>query len=188
MWATYSPSTCGMHTCLSPGLEAIFGQAPPNRLVRQALVFGELDHRTRQQLEVQRARPFGGLAQAVATSKASSLPVSLCSAPGTRLFAQRPLPIAFHEASLGPVHGRAAHADALCDLLVAGPGIGGQKNCARLSFRDACLPPLSSDLSSARSIWLSSRNFFKASEMSFAAVRHRGNVRQDRTSAQVAAA
>jgi hypothetical protein len=32
------------------------------------------------------------------------------------------------------------------------------------------------------------RNFFKASEMSFAAVRHRGNVRQDRTSAQVAAA
>jgi len=34
----------------APGLEAILGQAPPNRLVRQALVFGELDHRTRQQL------------------------------------------------------------------------------------------------------------------------------------------
>lgn len=34
----------------APGLEAILGQAPPNRLVRQALVFGELDHRSRQQL------------------------------------------------------------------------------------------------------------------------------------------
>jgi hypothetical protein len=34
----------------APGLEAIFGQAPPNRLVRQALVFGELDHRACQQL------------------------------------------------------------------------------------------------------------------------------------------
>lgn len=32
-------------------------------------------------LSIQRVRPFGGLAQAVATSKASSLPVSLRSAP-----------------------------------------------------------------------------------------------------------
>src|SRR5947208_9265498 len=35
---------------LTPGLEAIFGQPPPNRLVRQALVLGELDHGTSQQL------------------------------------------------------------------------------------------------------------------------------------------
>src|ERR1019366_3069341 len=47
--------------------------------------------------------------------------------PGTRLVAQRPLQTAFHEASLGPVHGRAAHDDAPCDLLVAASGIGGQQ-------------------------------------------------------------
>jgi hypothetical protein len=34
----------------APGPEVILGQAPPNRLARQALVFGEFDHRTRQQL------------------------------------------------------------------------------------------------------------------------------------------
>lgn len=54
----------------------------PNRLVRQTVVFGELDYRITSNLSVQRARRFGGLAQAVATSKASSLPVSLRSAPG----------------------------------------------------------------------------------------------------------
>jgi hypothetical protein len=33
-----------------------------------------------------------------------------------------------HEASLGAVHGRAAHANAPGDLLVADPGIGSQQN------------------------------------------------------------
>src|ERR1700692_4283046 len=39
----------------TPGLEVIFGQAPSNRLVRQALVLGALDHRACQQLN----RPAG---------------------------------------------------------------------------------------------------------------------------------
>jgi hypothetical protein len=45
-----------------------------------------------------------------------------------RLFAQRRLQIAEHEAPLGPVHGRAANADAACDLGVAGARIGGEQN------------------------------------------------------------
>src|SRR3984957_11265842 len=80
---------------------------------------------------VQRARPLGGLAQAVATNKASSLPVSLRSAPGrgSSLSARSRLP---STKRLGPVHGRAAHADAPCNLFVAGPGIGGQQNLRSL--------------------------------------------------------
>src|SRR5258705_11609086 len=39
----------------APGFEVIFRQASPNRLVRQAVVVGELDYRTCQQLE----RPAG---------------------------------------------------------------------------------------------------------------------------------
>jgi hypothetical protein len=36
------------------------------------------------------------------------------------------------------------------------PASAASKICARLSLRDACLPPLSSALSSMRSTWLSS--------------------------------
>lgn len=65
-----------------------------------------------------------------------SRPVHLwCSAAGlregcsgTRLFAHRLLHIAFHETALGPRHGRAAHANARGDLLVARLGISGQEN------------------------------------------------------------
>ena len=53
--------------------------------------------------KVQRERPAGGLEQAVATSKASSLPVSLRRAPGPRLFVERRRQVAEHKAALGPV-------------------------------------------------------------------------------------
>src|SRR5206468_8375681 len=52
----------------------------------------------------------------------------------TQLVAQRPFQIAFHEAALDPVHGRAAYADAPCDLLVAGTGIGGQQDLRSLEL------------------------------------------------------
>src|SRR5262249_8042916 len=96
---------------------------------------------------VQRARPFGGWHRLTGEFALRS---------GTRLFARRPLQITSHEASLGPIHGGAAYANAHGDLLVAGPASAASKICARLSLRDACLPPLSSALSSVRSIWLSS--------------------------------
>ena len=57
----------------------------------------------------------------------------------TRLLAQRPLQIAFHEAPLGPVDGRAAHADAPRDLLVAGAGIGRQQNLRSLELAGGML-------------------------------------------------
>ena len=73
--------------------------------------------------------------------------------PGTRLVAERPLQIALHEASLRPVHGRATHADAPCDLLVAGTGIGSQQDLCSLELARRMLAAVSSALSSVRSIW-----------------------------------
>ena len=84
MRATYSASTFGVFTTLSfcQGFKMVLGQAPADGLTRQTVMVGQLDHRASQQVSsVQRARPSGGLEQAVATSRASSLLVSLRSAP-----------------------------------------------------------------------------------------------------------
>src|SRR5712691_8209117 len=93
-------------------------------------MLGELDHRPGQQL--QRARPAGGLEQAVATSSASSLPESLRSAP--RLFAERGFQVVFDEAALGPVHRRSADGNADGDVFIAGAGIGRQENLRPLEL------------------------------------------------------
>jgi hypothetical protein len=81
---------------------------------------------------VQRARPCGGLEQAVATSRASSLPESLRAA--ARLLAERRLQVAEHKTLLGPVDGRAADAHAGRYIIVAGPCIGGQQNLRPLEL------------------------------------------------------
>src|SRR5262245_28730178 len=119
---------------LAPGFEVILGQTSPDRLARQASVLGELDERTRQQIE----RPAGTALWRGRTGgrhhQGFFLARELAFRPGSRLLAQRPFQIAFHEASLGPVHGRAAHANAPGDLLVAGPGIGSQQNLCSLEL------------------------------------------------------
>ncbi len=94
--------------------------------MRQAFVFGELDHRTCQQLERPAGAPFWGAGAGRRHQQGFFLAREFTFRSRTRLVAQRPLQIAFHEASLGPVHGRAAHADAPRDLLVTGPGIDSQ--------------------------------------------------------------
>src|SRR6202522_602191 len=83
MRATYSPSTRGMHhISLRQGLRPFSASrrrtVSPDRLSCPV----SLTMASAKRSSVQRARPSGGFAQAVATSKASSLPVSLRSAPG----------------------------------------------------------------------------------------------------------
>src|SRR5450759_2052363 len=83
MRATYSPSTRGMHhISLRQGLRPFSASrrrtVSPDRLSCPV----SLTMASASSSSVQRARPLGGFAQAVATSKASSLPVSLRSAPG----------------------------------------------------------------------------------------------------------
>src|ERR1700751_5204310 len=140
----------------APGFEVIFGQTPPNRLVRQALVFGEFDHRACQQLKRPAGTALWGLAQAVATSKASSLPVSLRSAPGrgSSLSARSRLPSTKRRLVRYTVEPPTPTLLAIASS--PAPASAASKICARLSLRDACLPPLSSALRSVRSLWLSS--------------------------------
>ena len=103
-------------------------------LVRQAPVFGELDHRTCQQLERPAGAAFRGTGAGRRYQQGFFLDREFAFRPGTRLVAERPLQIALHEASLRPVHGRATHADAPCDLLVAGTGIGSQQDLCSLEL------------------------------------------------------
>jgi hypothetical protein len=132
MRATNSPSTCGMHhMSLRQGLSS-FSAKRRRTVSRQTLSCSvSLTSSSASSSSVQRARPSGGFEQAVATSRASSLPESLRSAPG-RGSSLRRLQVANHEAALGPIDGRAAYPDAPRDLLVADAGIRSQQNlCTR---------------------------------------------------------
>lgn len=116
-------------------------------------MFGKFDHRACQQLE----RPAGTALRGTGTGgrhqQGFFLSGEFAFRSGTRLFAQRPLQIAFHEASLDTVEPLTPTLLATSSSLV--PASAASKICARLSLRDACLPPLSSALSSVRSIRLS---------------------------------
>src|SRR6266516_4924454 len=82
MRATYSPSTCGMHhMSLRHGLRSF--SAKRRRTVSREMLSCSvsLTSSSANSSRVQRARPSGGLEQAVATSRASSLPESLRLAP-----------------------------------------------------------------------------------------------------------
>jgi hypothetical protein len=105
---------------------------------------------------VQRARPAGGLEQAVAISRASSLPVSLRSAPGrgssfsaaSRLTSTKRRLVRYTVEP--PTVTPAAIASSLT------PTSAANKICARLSLRAERLPPLTSAVSSQRSASLNS--------------------------------
>ena len=102
---------------------------------------------------VQRARPLGGLEQAVATSR-FLLPRELAGRSGTRLFAQRRHQVAEHEAALGPVDSRAACADTGGDCFVARACVGSQQNLRSLAR--GVLAATQKRCEFARSVWLSS--------------------------------
>src|SRR3979409_1820340 len=141
---------------LTPGFETVFGQPPAHRFVRQTLVIGKLDHRPGQKLQRPAGATPGGLAQAVATNRASSLPVSLRSAPGrgSSLSARSRLPSTKRRLVRYTVEPPTPTLLAISSS--PPPASAASKICARLSLRAACLPPLSSALSSMRSSWLSS--------------------------------
>src|SRR5438552_14123834 len=135
MRATYSPSTLGMHhMSLRHGLRPFSASRRRTVSCDRLSCPVSLTMASASSSSVQRARPSGGFAQAVATSKASSLPVSLRSAPRTRILAQRPFQIAFHEAPLGPVHGGAAHRHRAGNLFIAAAGIGRQQYLGALEL------------------------------------------------------
>src|SRR5438067_10290246 len=157
MRATYSPSTRGMHHISLRQVLRSFAASGGRTVSPDRLSWSvSLTIAPAESSSVQRARPSGGLAQAVATSKASSLPVSLRSAPGrgSSLSARSRLPSTKRRLVRYTVEPLTPTLLAISSSLV--PASAANKICARLSLRDACLPPLSSALSSVHSIWLSS--------------------------------
>src|SRR5450432_89018 len=110
-------------------------------------------------VSVQRLRPAGGLAHAVATSSASSLPVSLRSAPGrgSSFNALSRLPSTKRRLVRPTVERltRTVRTISASQL----PASAASKICARFSVRAACLPPLSIAVSSSRSAWLNSTRY-----------------------------
>src|SRR5215472_12511563 len=87
---------------------------------------------------VHRARPSGGLEQAVAISSASSLPVSF---PGARarLFTQRQLDVTFDEPTLGPVDRSLPDADAGGNHRVAHAAVSGEQDLCPFQFPSGVL-------------------------------------------------
>src|SRR6266436_8884104 len=108
---------------------------------------------------VQRARPAGGLQQAVATSSASCLSLSLRAAParGSSPSAASRLPSTKRRLVRYTVEPPAPTLRAISSS--EAPASAASRICARFSLRAACLPPLSSVPSSERSAWLSSTRY-----------------------------
>ena len=142
MRATYSPSTWGMHhMSLRHGLRSFSASrrrtVSPDRLSWSV----SLTIASARSSSVQRARPAGGLAHAVATSRASSLPLSLRSAPGrgSSLSARSRLPSTKRRLVRYTVEPPTATVRAISSSLW--PASAASKIWARLSLRAARLPP-----------------------------------------------
>ena len=75
MRATYSPSTCGMHhMSLRQGLRSFSAKPPAHGLPRDAVVLGEPDQFTRQQLQ----RPTGAALRAGSNRPSRPAGLPLC--------------------------------------------------------------------------------------------------------------
>src|SRR6204780_5957118 len=150
MRATYSPLTFGMHhISLRQGLRPFSASrrrtVSPDRLSCPV----SLTMASAKSSSVQRARPSGGFAQAVATSKASSLPVSLRSAPGrgSSLSARSRLPSTKRRLVRYTVEPPTATVRAISSSLQ--PASAASNIWARLSLRAARLPLLNIAVSTA---------------------------------------
>src|SRR5260221_5413611 len=108
---------------------------------------------------VQQAGPVGGLEQAVATSSASCLPLSLRGAPGrgssfsdaSRLRSTKRRLMRYTVEPLTPILRPISSSPS--------PASAASRICARFNLRADCLPPFSNAPSSARSAWLSSTRY-----------------------------
>jgi hypothetical protein len=154
MRATYSPSTCGIHDMsLRHGLRS-FSAKRRRTAFREMLPYSvSWTSSPTNSSKVQRARPSGGLEQAVATKQGFFFPGELTLRSRAWLLGTA-AKLSSIKQQLGPIDGRAAHPTLLAMGFIADAHIGSQQN--RLSLRTECFPPLSSPVSFSRSAWLSS--------------------------------
>src|ERR1700674_488350 len=113
---------------LLPGLEMVLGQASADGLTRQTVMVGQLDHCASQQLQRPAGATFGwartGGGDEEGFFVAGQLTIGACP----RLLVQGGFEIAFNEAALGPVNGRAANSDSGGNIVVAEPAVSGEQN------------------------------------------------------------
>ena len=95
---------------------------------------GELDHGVGQKFKRPAGTPLGRVCASRCHQQGFFLAGELSLRPGTRLLAQRPFQIAFHEAPFGPVHGGAAHRHGAGNFLVAAAGVCRQQNLGSLEL------------------------------------------------------
>ncbi len=106
----------------------VLGQASADGFTRQTVMVGQLDHRASQQLQrpagatFGRARTCGGDEEGFFV--AGQLTIGACP----RLLVQGGFEIAFNEAALGPVNGRAADSHSSGYIVVTEPAVGGEQN------------------------------------------------------------
>src|SRR5271157_5325744 len=124
---------------LLPRLEMVLGQASADGLTRETVMVGQLDHRPSQQLQrpagatFGRARTGGGDEEGFFV--AGQLTIGACP----RLLVQGGFEIAFNEAALGPVNGRAADSDSSGNIVVAETAVGGEQNLGSLDLAGVML-------------------------------------------------
>ena len=118
----------------APRLETVFGQPPAHRLARQALVVSELDHCVGQTLQCPAGASLGRTGAGRCHQQRFLLAGELALCARTRILAQRPLQIAFHEAPLGPRHGGTAYRYRADNLFIAATGIGRQQYLGALEL------------------------------------------------------
>src|SRR4029077_19988600 len=138
---------------LAPRLQIVFGQAPAHGLLWRVVSWASSPAKSSK---VQRERPAGGLEQAVATSKASSLPVSLRRAPGRGSSVSAAARLPSTKRALGRYTVEPPTPMLLVISSSLAPRSAASRICARLSLRAPRLPPLSSAVSWSRSHWSSS--------------------------------
>ena len=117
-----------MHHVLAPGLEVVFSQPPAHGFAGDTVVLGEAYQLTRQQLQGPTCAALRGFRTGGGDQQGFLFARELTACSRARPFAERRLEVAEHEALLGSVDGRAANADAGCDVVVAGPRVGGEQN------------------------------------------------------------
>ncbi len=157
MRATYSASTVGMHhMSLRQGLRWFSAKRRPTVEADKVSCSVSSTNALASSFSVQRAHPSGGLEQAVATSRASSFPDSLRSAPGlgSSLSAASRLPSTKRRLVRYTVEPLTF--TVLTIVSSSTPASAANRTCARLSLRTGCLPPLSRAVSSSRSAWVNS--------------------------------
>lgn len=126
---------------LAPGLELVFRKPAAHCLARQAFVLGQLDEFAGQQLQGPTGPAGRWLGAGRGDQKRLFLAGKLALRARMRLFAERSLKACLHKAAFGAIDRRAAGADRSFDRLIAGAGIGRQKNLRPLQLPRRAFAP-----------------------------------------------